>query len=250
MTVANLSTDRKLDGLSFTLKRGEILGVAGLVGSGRSTLAKALFGLLPDATGDITVAGRSLRLGDAQAAIKAGLAFVPEDRRLEGLVLNASLANNMALPTLDRLTVNLGLPVVSRPPHRQHLREPTAPSSASWRAARASSASELSGGNQQKVVFAKWLASKPSVLILDEPTNGVDVNAKADMRAIIRAAAEAGVGVLLISSELDELTAAADRILTLVDGRITRELTDVRDEAQLRAILQADLAAIKQERSA
>jgi ribose transport system ATP-binding protein len=111
-------------------------------------------------------------------------------------------------------------------------------------------AAELSGGNQQKVVFAKWLASEPALLILDEPTNGVDVNAKADMRAIIRDAADSGMGVLLMSSELDELTAAADRILTLVDGRITRELEGVRDEAELRAILQADLAAAKQERAA
>ena len=111
-------------------------------------------------------------------------------------------------------------------------------------------ASELSGGNQQKVVFAKWLASEPKLLILDEPTNGVDVNAKADMRAIIRAAADAGMGVLLMSSELDELTAAADRILTLVDGRITRELRDIRDEGELRAILQTDLAKAMEERAA
>jgi ABC-type sugar transport system ATPase subunit len=249
LSVKNLRTDRKLEGLAFTLRRGEILGIAGLVGSGRSTLAKALFGLLPDATGDVAIGGKPLPLGDPQASIKAGLAFVPEDRRLEGLVLNASLASNIALPTLERLTLNLGLPIVS---DRRIAGIFDAFSAKLGIVARGSRqlGSELSGGNQQKVVFAKWLASKPSVLILDEPTNGVDVNAKADMRAIIRSAAEAGVGVLLISSELDELTSAADRILTLVDGRITRELTDVREEAQLRATLQADLAAIKQERSA
>ena len=248
LVVKGLRTARKLDGLDFSLGRGEILGVAGLVGAGRSTLAKALFGLLPDAQGSVTVGGRALKLGDAAAAIRAGLAFVPEDRRLEGLVLNGSLASNVALPTLDRLTRHFGLPMVSDrriadtfDTYRDKLGiKARGPGQLT---------SELSGGNQQKIVFAKWLASNPSVLILDEPTNGVDVNAKADMRAIVRAAAEAGVGVLLISSELDELTAAADRILTLVEGRITRELVGVRDEAELRATLQADLATLQKERS-
>jgi ribose transport system ATP-binding protein len=247
LTVENLRTQRKLDGLSFSLRRGEILGVAGLVGSGRSTLAKALFGLAPDATGRVTVAGRPLRLGDPARAIQAGLAFVPEDRRLEGLVLNASIASNIALPTLRRLTLGFG--VVSDRGIGEIYEEFRARLAIAARGPR-QLAGELSGGNQQKIVFAKWLATQPKVLILDEPTNGVDVNAKADMRAIVRAAADAGVAVLLISSELDELTAAADRNLMLVDGRITRELHEIKNEAELRAILQADLAAMKQERAA
>ena len=250
LAVANLRTARKLGGLDFAVGAGEIVGIAGLVGSGRSTLAKALFGLLPDATGTVTLAGRAIRLGDTRAAIAAGLALVPEDRRIEGLVANQSLADNVALPNLTRLLARpLGLPVVSarrvralyglfrdrlgivaRGPHQL--------------------ASQLSGGNQQKIVFAKWLASEPRLLILDEPTNGVDVNAKADMRAIMREAAAAGMGILLMSSELDELTGAADRILTLVGGRITRELHAMRDEGELRAMLQADLATALEERAA
>jgi ribose transport system ATP-binding protein len=249
LSVEDLRTERKLSGLSFSLRRGEILGVAGLVGSGRSTLAKALFGLLPDASGRVSVAGKPLPLGDTARAMQAGLALVPEDRRLEGLVLNGSLANNIALPTLRRLTRNFGLPVVSDRRINRLFDDFSAKLGIAARGPQ-QLGSELSGGNQQKTVFAKWLASNPKVLILDEPTNGVDVNAKVDMRAIIHAAADAGVGVLLISSELDELTAAADRNLMLVDGRITRELVGVREEAQLRAILQADLATIKQERSA
>ena len=248
LDVEDLRTARKLDGLSFTVGRGEIVGVAGLVGSGRSTLAKALFGLLPDARGRVSVDGRSLELGRTGAAIAAGLAFVPEDRRLEGLAVNQTLADNIAVPNLPRMRAGR-LPIVSNgrirrvfATYQERLgivaRRPT------------QLASELSGGNQQKVVFAKWLASNPKLLILDEPTNGVDVNAKADMRAIIRAAADAGMGVLLVSSELDELTAAADRILTLVDGRITRELRDIRDEGELRAILQTDLAKAMGERAA
>ena len=249
LDVKGLSTARKLQGLSFSVGRGEIVGVAGLVGSGRSTLAKALFGLLPDAKGRVAVAGKPLRLGDPARAVKAGLACVPEDRRLEGLVLDHSLTANIALPSLDRLLSRVGLPIVSRSRIAKlyemfHERLGIAARRPGQRAG------ELSGGNQQKVVFAKWLATEPSVLILDEPTNGVDVNAKADMRTVIRAAAQAGVGVLLISSELDELTAAADRILSIVDGRITRELKGVQDEAALRASLQADLAGAKKDRAA
>ena len=249
LDVRGLGTARKLDGLDFAIAKGEIVGIAGLVGSGRSTLAKALFGLIPDVRGTIVAGGRTIPPGRPDAAIAAGIAFVPEDRRLEGLVLGQSLASNVALASLDRLLHRFAIPMVSdrrigelfEDYHRRLGIVARRPGQL---------AGELSGGNQQKVVFAKWLATKPGVLILDEPTNGVDVNAKADMRAIMRGAAENGVGVLLISSELDELTASADRILTLVDGRITRELFEARDEAELRASLQADLAAIKKERVA
>ena len=249
LDVRGLSTARKLQDVSFSVGRGEIVGVAGLVGSGRSTLAKALFGLLPDAKGELAVAGKPLKLGDPARSVKAGLAFVPEDRRLEGLVLDHSLTANIALPNLDNLLSGGILPIVSRSRigklyAKFHERLGIVARRPGQRAG------ELSGGNQQKIVFAKWLATEPSVLILDEPTNGVDVNAKADMRAVIRAAAQAGVGVLLISSELDELTAAADRILAIVDGRITRELEGVKDEAALRASLQADLAGAKKDRAA
>ncbi len=249
LDVRGLSTARKLQDVSFSVGRGEIVGVAGLVGSGRSTLAKALFGLLPDAKGELAVAGKPLKLGDPARSVKAGLAFVPEDRRLEGLVLDHSLTANIALPNLDNLLSGGILPIVSRSRigklyAKFHERLGIVARRPGQRAG------ELSGGNQQKIVFAKWLATEPSVLILDEPTNGVDVNAKADMRAVIRAAAQAGVGVLLISSELDELTAAADRILAIVDGRITRELKGVKDEAALRASLQADLASAKKDRAA
>ena len=249
LEVRGLSTKTKLRDVSFTVGRGEIVGIAGLVGSGRSTLAKALFGLLPDVKGEVMLAGKRLRLGDPARSVKAGLAFVPEDRRLEGLVLGHSLAANIALPNLENLLSRSPLPMVSRSRigrlYRQfHDRLGIVARRPSQRAG------ELSGGNQQKIVFAKWLATEPSVLILDEPTNGVDVNAKADMRAVIKAAAQAGVGVLLISSELDELTAAADRILAIVDGRITRELKGVKDEAALRASLQADLAGAKKDRAA
>jgi ribose transport system ATP-binding protein len=249
LEVRGLSTSGKLRDISFTVDRGEIVGLAGLVGSGRSTLAKALFGLLPDVTGQVLVDGKPLRLGDPARAVRSGLAFVPEDRRLEGLVLDHSLAANVALPNLSQLMQRFGLPYVSdrkitRLYENYHERLGIVARRPTQRAG------ELSGGNQQKIVFAKWLATEPSLLILDEPTNGVDVNAKADMRALMRALAASGVGVLLISSELDELTAAANRILTLVNGQITRELHQARDEAELRASLQSDLAAARKEQEA
>ena len=163
LAVEDLRTERKLSGLSFSLRRGEILGVAGLVGSGRSTLAKALFGLLPDAFGRVSVAGKPLPLGDADARMQAGLALVPEDRRLEGLVLNGSLANNIALPTLRRLTRNFGLPVVSDRRVNRLFDDFSAKLGIAARGPQ-QLGSELSGGNQQKTVFAKWLASNPKVL--------------------------------------------------------------------------------------
>jgi len=239
LRVRGLRTARKLAGLDFEVGPGEVVGVAGLVGAGRSTLAKALFGLLPDAAGAVEVDGRPVRAGDVPAAIAAGIGFVPEDRRHEGLMPGLSLADNLALPGYAS---RHGAGIASRgradalfARYRDMLHI------ACRRGAQP--ASELSGGNQQKVVFGKWLATAPRLLILDEPTNGVDVNAKAEMRAAIRAVAAQGVGVLLISSELDELTAAADRVLLMVDGRISRSLTEVGAESELRALLQADMAA-------
>ena len=239
LRVRGLRTARKLAGLDFEVGPGEVVGVAGLVGSGRSTLAKALFGVLPDVAGSVEVDGQALRAGDVPTAIAAGIGFVPEDRRQEGLMLGLSLVDNLALPGYAN---RRGAGIASRggaaalfARYRDLLhiacRRGTQP------------ASELSGGNQQKIVFGKWLATAPRLLILDEPTNGVDVNAKAEMRAAIRAVAEQGVGVLLISSELDELTAAADRVLLMVDGRISRALTEIGTESELRAMLQADIAA-------
>ena len=237
LSVRNLSTKRSLRDISFDVAAGEIVGIAGLVGAGRSTLAKAIAGLLPDATGTVQVGGMPSQLGMAHRVLGQGLGFVPEDRRQEGLVLIHGLADNMALPNLARLgrRGTLG-PILRR--NADHL-------FARWTEVLAlvargprQAASELSGGNQQKVVFAKWLASQPHALILDEPTSGVDVNAKADMRAALtRAALDDGVGILLINSELDELAAVCDRILLMDAGRIIRTLDPRDGEAALLAAL-------------
>jgi ribose transport system ATP-binding protein len=241
LSVSGLGTSRKLSDIAFEIKAGEIVGLAGLVGSGRSTLAKAIFGLIPDATGAISVAGRAVQTGSVSSAVAARIGFVPEDRRLEGLVANRSLAENFALTNLDNLSYAHGFGPMAT--HR------IAALFARYRSdlsllcrGPSQAAQELSGGNQQKVVFAKWLATNPKLLILDEPTSGVDINAKRDMRELIKQLAARGVGVLLISSELEELIELCDRILVMAEGRITRSLERIDDEASLRALLQTDAA--------
>ena len=241
LSVSGLKTARKLSDISFEIDAGEIVGLAGLVGSGRSTLAKAIFGLISDATGAISVGGASVQTGSVASAVATKIGFVPEDRRLEGLVANRSLTENFALTNLTGLSHARGFgPMATRrigalfARYRNDLsllcRGPS------------QTAQELSGGNQQKVVFAKWLATHPKVLILDEPTSGVDINAKRDMRDLVRRLASQGVGVLLISSELEELMELSDRILVMAAGRITRSLDGIDDEASLRALLQTDAA--------
>jgi ABC-type sugar transport system ATPase subunit len=221
LDVRGVCADDYLRDISFTLHRGEILGVAGLVGAGRTTLARALFGTASITSGHITVRGRTLAPGDPAAALRAGLALVPEDRKSQGLVLNLSVAQNISLPHLGRLTDGPLLShqrqdaLVGRAIRDLNIRTPSAAQEVRY----------LSGGNQQKVVLAKWLVAQPQVLILDEPTRGVDVGAKAEIYAIIRALARHGTAILVISSELPELLQMADRILVMHEGRLTGEVT-------------------------
>ena len=241
LRVSGLRTKRKLRrGIDLEIAKGEILGLAGLVGSGRTTLAKALFGLLPDTVGTVEIDGKQLKLGSPSRAIAAGLGFVPEDRRGEGLVVDHGIAINMALPSLMNLRVRNGRFPMLLPNSAEgmfdHMRKQL---KIVCRAGR-QHARELSGGNQQKVVVAKWLATNARLLILDEPTAGVDVNAKEEMRLIIRDAASRGMAVLLIASEMEELSRVADRIVTMVDGTLGRTLPSGVSEAKLRAALQAD----------
>ncbi len=246
LRISGLQTARKLrGGIDLTIAKGEILGLAGLVGSGRSTIAKALFGLLPDAVGTVEVDGRPMRLRSPSRAIAAGIGFVPEDRRGEGLVVDHSIAANIALPRLKHLRVGGGHFPMILPNHANQLFESMRRQLRIVCRAGGQSARELSGGNQQKVVVAKWLATDARLLILDEPTSGVDVNAKAEMRLIIRDAAARGMGVLLIASEMEELSRVADRIITMVDGTLGRTLPSGASEADLRAALQVDLEAMR-----
>jgi ABC-type sugar transport system ATPase subunit len=241
LSVSGLRTARKLSDIGFEIEAGEIVGLAGLVGSGRSTLAKAIFGLIPDAVGAISVGGRTVQTGSVSSAVAAKIGFVPEDRRLEGLVANRSLAENFALTNLTGLSYARGFGPMATQRIASLFSRYRSDLSLLCRGP-SQAAQELSGGNQQKVVFAKWLATNPELLILDEPTSGVDINAKRGMRELIRRLAAQGVGVLLISSELEELMELSDRILVMAAGRITRSLERVDDEASLRALLQTDAA--------
>ncbi|MBZ9809202.1 sugar ABC transporter ATP-binding protein [Mesorhizobium sp. BR1-1-9] len=241
LEVRDLATSRKLSGVSFSIGPGEIVGLAGLVGSGRSTLGKALFGVLPDVTGDIAVGNDPVQPGSVSRAIAAGIALVPEDRRLEGLVGGRSIEENLALPRLSDFSLAGPFGPMAKARITALFRQYRDDLSILCRGP-LQKAQELSGGNQQKIVFAKWLAMKPKLLILDEPTSGVDINAKRDMRELVRRTAGEGVAVLLISSELEELLDLSDRILVMAQGRITRSIDRADDETKLRALLQAEAA--------
>jgi ABC-type sugar transport system ATPase subunit len=211
-----LSRGRRLKNVSLTLRAGEILGLAGLEGAGRTELARALFGVDPLDAGEILLDGQRVVLRSPHDAIAAGIAYVPEDRKGLGLVLMLSVLRNMALPSLDRLS-SAGVLQGGR------LRA----LGTEWSrrlTIRAASVNQdvehLSGGNQQKVVLAKWLSRQPRVLILNEPTRGIDVGAKTEVHTLIREIAAQGVAVLMISSELPELLAMSDRIAVMWNGQM------------------------------
>ncbi|HZE95710.1 MAG TPA: sugar ABC transporter ATP-binding protein [Planctomycetota bacterium] len=209
---------RDLRGVSFKVHRGEVLGWFGLVGAGRTEVARALFGIDP-ARGGIRVGGRDVVFTGPRDAIAQGIGLVPEDRKLQGLILKLEIGHNISLASLGRLST---FGVVSASRERGMVA-----SSIERLKVRCSGAeqlvSELSGGNQQKVVLSKWLETRPKVLILDEPTKGVDLAAKAELQSLVRELAREGTAVILISSELEEIRQMADRILVFKAGRVAGE---------------------------
>lgn len=216
LAVSNLTT-RKLQDVSFELRRGEVLGIAGLVGAGRSELGAALFGLDARLGGSIQLNGRQIGPRSARDAMDAGLALLPEDRKVEGLMPQMSVLENASLGILGRLAT---AGVLRRRREEAVIEEPFR--SLAVKAAHLSApVSSLSGGNQQKVLLARCLLTKPEVVFLDDPARGVDVGAKQDIYRIIRELAASGKGVILVSSELPELLQCCDRILVLREGRAT-----------------------------
>ena len=220
LRVEGLSSPGRFHDVSFSLRPGEVLGLAGLVGAGRSEVAEALFGLDAAARGTVSVDGTPVRIRTPRQAIGMGIGLVPEDRKRQGLVLVASGTHNTSLPILRRLSragwVRRGQERALAEDFFGRLRVRT-PSTETPVAG-------LSGGNQQKVVLARWLAARSRILMLDEPTRGVDVGAKAEIHALVADLAARGSAVLLISSELPELLALSTRILVLRGGRIAGEL--------------------------
>ena len=207
--------------ISFSLRKGEVVGVAGLVGSGRTEVLRALFGVEPPVTGQIKVDGQLLEARHPEEAVQAGLALVPEDRKALGVFLPESIRWNIGLPGLWRNRKPLGL--------RNGEVERTASQTYAAKLRVKAPSDEtvvgtLSGGNQQKVALAKWLALRPKVLLLDEPTRGIDVGAKQEIYQLIEELAGEGMGILFVSSEMEEVLAMADRVLVMHEGRISGEL--------------------------
>ncbi|WP_307070932.1 sugar ABC transporter ATP-binding protein [Streptomyces sp. B3I8] len=234
LEATGLTVPHKLHGVSVSIRPGEVVGLGGLLGSGRTETAKAISGALPTRSGKVVVAGTSLRGGSTPGAIRAGISLLPEDRKSEGIVPGLSVRENIALAALPRLSrfgmvsearvdkiVNTfieRLRIKASSPHQK--------------------VGELSGGNQQKVLLARWLAMNPKVLLLDEPTRGIDVGAKAEVQKLVDELAEDGLGVLLISSDLEELIEGSDRVVVLKDGAVVGELTgeDVTEDKLMRTI--------------
>lgn len=218
LEVRGLTRKDVIEDVNFTLRRGEILGIAGLVGSGRTEMVRAIFGADPLTSGQVFIEGTPVGIRSPNSAVRAGMALVPENRQLHGLVLEQSVERNIVLPNLDWLsTAVIGL--VKRRQARNvsetyvkqlNVRTPSLMQRVKL----------LSGGNQQKIVLAKWLASSPKVLILDEPTRGIDVGAKAEVHALMSQLAAQGIGIVMISSEMPEVLQMSDRILVMHEGRV------------------------------
>lgn len=220
--VKDLSVPRKFENINFTLHKGEILGLAGLVGAGRSEIACAIFGLYPNlVTGEIFVKGKKVKINSPVEAISHGIGLVPEDRKLQGLILSMTSGENLSLVSLPKLH-RLGF-------IKNFLEEKLIDEYLNKLSVKPSNpnvnVSTFSGGNQQKIVLAKWLARDCEVLIIDEPTRGIDVKTKTEIHSLINQLAEQGKAILLISSELPELINLSTRILVIREGKIQGEFT-------------------------
>jgi ribose transport system ATP-binding protein len=217
--------------IAFNVAKGEVLGFAGLVGAGRSEVARAIFGVEETLEAEVALNGQTLRIQDAQDAITHGIYLVPEDRRLSGLIVDFNVRENITLPALSRYS-SAGLVSKSRESKRakemcERLKV-KAPSTET-------NASNLSGGNQQKVVLAKWLSLDPKLLIFDEPTRGIDVCAKSEIYQLMRDLAASGVAIMMISSVMEEILRESDRIAVMHEGAITGVLD--RSEASEEAVM-------------
>ena len=221
LRVRNLNCKGLVNDASFEVRRGEILGLAGLVGAGRSELAQVLFGIYPAESGTIEVDGKRSTIGNPRQAMALGLAYVPEDRQRQGLVLPMTVRDNITMAILETLTRfgfvsrNAEEKIARNFVERLQIRTPSMNQLAM----------NISGGNQQKIVVSKWLAGTPKVLILDEPTRGIDVGAKAEIHRLMSQLAQQGLGIVMISSELPEILGMSDRILVVRKNSIVGEYT-------------------------
>ncbi|SEN69283.1 sugar ABC transporter ATP-binding protein [Palleronia pelagia] len=233
LEVRGLSCGKLYTDISFEVRRGEVVGFYGLVGAGRTEIAETLFGLRDPSAGQILLDGEEVRLNSPVDAIARGISLVPEDRKGQGLVLGMNCRDNMTLPQVDDLTagpfVAEGAEVAIFDQYRDQLDIRTP----GWRAR----VGNLSGGNQQKIVIGKWLSMHPSLLIVDEPTRGIDVGSKSEIHKLLRGLAAKGYAVMVISSEMPEVLHVSDRIVAMYSGRIMRTFTS--DEVTEDSLIQA-----------
>jgi rhamnose transport system ATP-binding protein len=239
LQVDGLSREGVFADVSFELRKGEILGMAGLVGAGRTDVARTIFGIAPASRGTIKVNGQVVRISNPHQAMGLGLAYVPEDRQHHGLILPMNISHNITLPILSEYAKAGWVNNESELQSAQKAASQMAVKAASiWQKAR-----ELSGGNQQKVVLAKWLATRPRILILDEPTRGIDVGTKAAVHGLMSELAAQGMAILMISSELPEILGMSDRIIVMREGRVTGQFS--RQEATQEKIMLAATQAVE-----
>ena len=217
--------------VSFKLRKGEILGVAGLMGAGRTEIMRAIFGVDPHESGELVFKGEPLKITKPEDAIKAGMAFVTENRKTEGLILDFSILRNIALPSVDTFAKNSVINFGRLSGFADEMAKKLGVKAHSLDL----EAGALSGGNQQKVVIAKWVGMNPDVIIMDEPTRGIDVGAKRDIYELMNELTASGVSIIMVSSELPEVLGMSDRILVVHEGRIAGEL--LRDEADQEKIM-------------
>ena len=210
----------KINKLSFSVNKGEIVGIFGLMGAGRTELLETIFGLHPNfSSGDIWIKQVKISVRNPADAIKAGMVLLPEDRKKDGLVLGMEVKKNISLPILEQIEV-MGFLSDKKETvlAKKYINQLSIKTSSENQLTK-----NLSGGNQQKIVLAKWLESKPLILLLDEPTRGIDVNAKNEMYKLMQQMAESGMGIIMVSSELTEILSVSDRILVMAEGKITAE---------------------------
>ena len=221
LEVEHLTSRGVFEDISFAVRAGEIVGLAGLVGSGRSEVVRAVFGIDRYDAGRVVLHGQPLRQGDPREALRRGVVLVPEDRRQQGLFMPASIDRNIAVTVLDKIR-RRGL--IRRRDEREVAQEWSQRLQLKHQGL-GQPVDRLSGGNQQKVVLAKWLATDPKLLVIDEPTRGIDVGTKAEVHRLLGELASKGLAILMISSELPEVLGMADRVFVMREGRLMRELS-------------------------
>ncbi len=248
LEVKNLTKVGIFNDISFKLYKGEILGLAGLVGARRTDVATTLFGIVPADSGEVYIDGERVSINGPQKAMALGMAYVPENRQVHGLVLKSNITKNITLPVLKEFTRALIINQRKEAGRAQEMHDKLEVKSAGLDQL----AQELSGGNQQKVVLAKWLSTRPHILLLDEPTRGIDVGTKAAVHELMSKLASEGIAILMISSEMPEILGMSDRVLVMCEGRLTGEFTQkeatqekIMHAATARSLADGDTVLIK-----